>query len=133
MTIILCPTRGGEGSYPNQDKAINLSKDRQARLIFMYVYNVRFLNSITSPLLTDIEEELEELGEFLLVMAQERAEKQGVEAEAVIRHGSFRAALKEVIREYGVDVITFGAATGPEGYTDAGKTGRTLPGCRSWS
>lgn len=118
MTTILCPTRGGEASYPNQDGAIALALKRQAGLIFMYVYNVQFLNMISSPVLADLEEEMDELGEFLLAMAQERAENRGIKADAVVRHGDFTQALLDAIREYNVDTVTMGAAAGPEGYTD---------------
>jgi nucleotide-binding universal stress UspA family protein len=118
MTTILCPTRGGEASYPNQDGAIALAKKRQARLIFMYVYNIQFPHIGVAPFLDDLEKEMDELGEFLLTMAQERAEEKGVTAEAVVRHGDFREALMDVVQEFSVDTVTMGAAAGPEGYTD---------------
>jgi nucleotide-binding universal stress UspA family protein len=117
MTIILCPTRGGEASYPNQDRAIAIARERQADILFLYVSNVRFLDRFASPLLVDIEKELDELGEFMLAMAQERAERAGVKAEAEIRHGVFRQALKEVILERQIALVVMGTATGETGMT----------------
>lgn len=107
---LLCPTRGGEASYPNQDQAIELAKERDAHLIFLYVSNVHFLDLIAAPKVFDIEAELDEMGEFLLIMAQERAAKAGVEADTIVRRGEFRETLKEVIEEYQVTTVVLGAA-----------------------
>lgn len=120
MTTILRPTRGGHASYPNQDRAIAIAKERGADLLFLYVSNVRFLDRVASPVLVDVETELEELGEFLLAMAQERAEKAGVRAEAVVRRGEFRQALEEVIREYEVATVVLGSAAGGTSVTPPG-------------
>ncbi|MGW8319696.1 MAG: universal stress protein [Candidatus Promineifilaceae bacterium] len=109
MTAILYPTRAGDVTHRNQDRVIALAKERQAKLIFLYVSNVRFLDHIASPVPLDlVEEELDELGEFVLIMAQERAEKAGLAAEAVIRRGGFRDALKSVIGEYEVTTVVLG-------------------------
>ena len=107
---LLCPTRGGEASYPNQDQAIQMAKERDAHLIFLYVSNVHFLDLIAAPKVFDIEAELDEMGEFLLVMAQERAAKAGVKADTIVRRGEFRETLKEVIDEYKVTTVVLGAA-----------------------
>lgn len=121
MPIILRPTRGGEASYPNQDRSIAIAKERGASLLFLYVANVRFLDSFASPLLVDVETELEGMGEFLLCMAQERAEQAGVHAETVVLRGEFREALEEVIRKHEeINTLVIG--------TSAGETGVTPPG-----
>ncbi len=107
---LLCPTRGGKASYANQDCAIALAKERGAELIFLYISNVHFLDLTAVPKLFDIESELDEMGEFLLVMAQERAAKAGLEAQTVVRRGEFRETLQEVITEYQVTTVVLGAA-----------------------
>jgi nucleotide-binding universal stress UspA family protein len=108
MGTILCPTRGGEASHPNQDRAISLAKQRGERLIFLYVSDVRFLFKGSGALLGSLETELDEMGEFLLLMAQERAEKQGVQAEREVRRGSFREAIADVIDDHQVTTVVFG-------------------------
>jgi nucleotide-binding universal stress UspA family protein len=111
MTTILRPTRGGEASFPNRDRVIALAKERGADLVFLYVSNVHFLDRVASPVLVDVKAELEELGEFLMAMAQECAEQAGVRAKAVVRHGEFRQALEDVIREYPeITTVVLGAA-----------------------
>ena len=107
---ILCPTRGGEASYPNQDSAISLAIERGADLIFLYVSNVHFLDLIAAPKVFDIEAEMDEMGEFLLTMAQERAAQAGIETDAVVRRGEFRETLKDIIELYQVTTVVMGAA-----------------------
>ncbi len=106
--MILCPTRGGASSRPNQEKAIALAKERGAELMFLYVSNVQFLGLLASPFVVDIETELDEMGEFLLTIAQERAEKAGVHAEALVRRGVFRQVLRDIIQDYPVDAVVLG-------------------------
>jgi nucleotide-binding universal stress UspA family protein len=110
MTTILYPTRGGQSSYSNQDRVIEIAKERGAKLVFLYVSNVRFLEHVTRPAPIEIvEEELDHMGDFLLAMAQERAEKAGWQADAIVRHGSFREAVWTSITELDVDVLVLGA------------------------
>lgn len=110
MTTILYPTRGGPSSYETQDQVIALAKEQKANLVFLYVSNVEFLGNVARPALVDIvEDELDHMGEFLLAMAQERASKAGWQADAVVRRGSFYAALSGVIKEYGVNILALGA------------------------
>jgi len=117
MTTILCATRGGEASYPNQDFAIALAKERNADLLFIYVTDVQFLNRLASPVLVDMEAEMDRLGEFLLLMAKERAEKAGVNAETVVRRGVFRGALEEVAEAHQVSLIMLGSPAGETSIT----------------
>jgi nucleotide-binding universal stress UspA family protein len=121
MTTILRPTRGGEASYPNQDRAITLAKERDADLLLLYVANVHFLDRLAGPVIVDVETELEEMGEFLLALAQERAEKAGVRASTLVLRGEFREALEQVIQEH-EEITTVVLGTAVEG------TGVTPPG-----
>ena len=110
MIKILCPTRGGKESQPNQDFAINLAKERGADLVFMYVSDIQLIGRSAPPIVVDIEEELDELGDFLLSMAQERAEKSGILAKAIVLHGVFAEVLREVIVENKIDTVILGSS-----------------------
>ena len=116
MPIILCPTRGGKSSIPNQEYAIALAKERGAHLIFLYVSNVAFLDNLASPLLVDVADELE-MGEFLLEMARDRAIEADVEADIVVRQGVFREALAAIIDEKQIDTVIIGASEEGAGVT----------------
>lgn len=113
--VILCPTRGGLGSYPNQDRAIAIAKERHAGLLFLYVNNVQFMGLTARPIALDIEEEMHGVGEFLLAMAQERAQREGVDADAIVRRGAFHKVLAQVIGEYHIQTVVMGVSTGDTG------------------
>lgn len=112
MVTILYPTRGGNVTHRNQDWVFALAKERQARLILLYVSNVHFLDYMPTPVSIDrVWEEMDELGDFLLTMAQDRADRVGVSAEKMIRHGRFRDAIKAVIQEKAVSTVILGRPT----------------------
>ena len=107
MTI-LCATRGGERSIYAQDKAIELAQARKDNITFFYVTDVSFLNHSGAAILVDVEAELENLAEFLLLMAKERAEKAGVSADILLEHGVFRDALIRAAEKVDAKVIVLG-------------------------
>ncbi len=118
MTTILHPTRGGEASYPNQDRVIAIAKEQNARLIFLYVSDVQFLNRTASQVVLDVvAKEIDEMGDFVLAIVQERAQKAGLEAEAIVRRGVFSEVLREVIDEYQVDTLILGSSSEGQGLT----------------
>ena len=108
MGRILCATRGGEASRRTQDAAIALAKEQGDELIFLYVADSSFLNHTAAPLVIDVEARLVKMGEFQLLMAQERAAAQGISAQAIVREGKLRAELVGAARELEVDLIVLG-------------------------
>lgn len=117
MATILCLTRGGEKSHPTQDRAIALARARGARLLFLFVSDVRFVFKGSAALLGDIERELDEMGEFLLTMAQERADKAGVQADILVENGAFLDAIKRTIQLHAVSTVVLGAPRDEDRYT----------------
>jgi nucleotide-binding universal stress UspA family protein len=117
MGVVLCPTRGGEASYPNQDRAIQIAKDRGSSILFLYVTDVRFLGRTASPIIVDVEEEISEMGEFLLAMASERADRAGVVSRTSVMSGAFQDALVAAIVGNDVDVVVLGSPGGGTGIT----------------
>ena len=115
MGKILCPTRGGEGSYRTQDAAIAMAKERGDELVFMYVVDLDFLNKTERAVRPDVvAEEMMHLGEFLLAMAQERARKQGIESSYLLRQGDVREEIKTAAVEEGATMVVLGQAAGDE-------------------
>ncbi len=109
MSRILCATRGGEASYRTQDAAIALAKECGDELLFLFVVDTRFLDKARRAVRPDVvAEEMSHMGEFLLAMAQERAQKQGVAAAYVLRRGKLRDELKAAAREEGVGFVVLG-------------------------
>jgi len=114
MGKILCATRGGEASYPTQDAVIALAKEQGDELVFLYVVDMSFLKQTAAPLVVDMESRLEKLGQFQLVMAQERAAAQGLVAQAIVRMGKLRSELVAVAKEIGATIIVLGRSLGPD-------------------
>jgi nucleotide-binding universal stress UspA family protein len=117
-TKILCLTRGGEASYPNQDGAIAIAKERGQDMMFLYISNIEFLDRTAAPKVIDIETELDELGKFLLTMAQERANNAGVTAKTLVRRGVFREVLSDVIEENNFETVILGSSSDDTGLID---------------
>ncbi|OQX63503.1 MAG: hypothetical protein B6I38_01980 [Anaerolineaceae bacterium 4572_5.1] len=113
MGKILCATRGGEASYPTQDAVIALAKEQNDELAFLYVVDISFLNRTAAPLVVDVESRLEKLGQFQLVMAQERAASQGVASQTIVRRGHLQAELAATAKEIGATIIVLGGPLGP--------------------
>ena len=56
------------------------------------------------------------MGDFLLAMAKERAQKAGVKARSTVRSGVFSQVLREVIDEYPLDTIVLGSSGARTGH-----------------
>jgi hypothetical protein len=109
MSRILCATRGGEASYRAQDSVIARAKEEGSTILFLYVVDLEFLKRTPHAVRHDVvQREMDRMGSFLLAMACERAAKQGVEAQPVLRHGSLASALTEVALEEEVTLIALG-------------------------
>jgi nucleotide-binding universal stress UspA family protein len=108
MGKILCATRGGEASYRTQDKAIALTKERGDTLLFLYVADLHFLDKTAASIVVDVGDEVTKMGEFLLLMAQERAREAGVEASLITRQGDVRQQIKAAAVEEDVDLVVLG-------------------------
>jgi len=117
MIKILAPTRGGQASYVNQDRAISLAKEQGAELSFLYITDISFLEHHSVPILINLEDDLDEMGGFVLTMAQERASKQGIEAQALVRRGHFGDVLSKVIEEGEFDCLILGNPQEDSGIT----------------
>jgi nucleotide-binding universal stress UspA family protein len=114
MGKILCATRGGEASYRTQDKAIALARERGDELLFLYVADIRFLDKTHAPIVVDVEQEMVKMGEFLLLMAQERAAEQDVPATTLCLKGEMREELSKVARQQAVSLVVLGRPAGEE-------------------
>lgn len=90
-----------------------MAKREGARVLFLFVVDVEFLRLTARGVRPEVvAAELENMGEFLLALACERAAAQGVEADACVRHGPLIEALESAAIDYEVDAIAFGKPAG---------------------
>ena len=115
MGRVLCATRGGKASYRTQDAAIALAKERGDELAFLFVVDVCFLKRSRRAVRPEVViAEMTRMGEFLLQMARERAESQGMDADVLLHCGHLREALKAAAREHRADLLVLGKPAGDE-------------------
>jgi nucleotide-binding universal stress UspA family protein len=112
MGTILCATRGGEASNLTQEKVIALAKERGDELLFLFVVDLHFLDKTAAPIVVDVKNDIADMGEFLLLMAKERAAKENVEADILIREGEVIEELIKVALEKQVSLIVLGRPVG---------------------
>jgi nucleotide-binding universal stress UspA family protein len=87
MSGVVCAIRGGASSQPTINQAIRTARETGLPLYFLYVLNLDFLMRAGQSRTQTISEEMQELGEFILLAAQAQAKSQGVTADGVIREG----------------------------------------------
>jgi nucleotide-binding universal stress UspA family protein len=111
MGKILCPTRGGEGSYRTWDAAIAMARQQSDELVFLYVVDLDFLSKTERAVRPDVvAEEMKHMGEFLLSMAQERARNQGVNAQYILREGDVATQIKAAAVDEKATLVVLGHA-----------------------
>lgn len=108
MGRILCATRGGETSYRAQDAAIALALEQGDQLDFFYAVDINFLEKTAAPIVVDAENEVTKLGEFLLLMAKERAKGSGLEAGTILATGEFREELCSLLKQGEFSLVLLG-------------------------
>jgi nucleotide-binding universal stress UspA family protein len=110
--VIVCATRGGEGSRVLQLEAVERAQHSKAILLFIYVVNHRELGDLEAGQIPDVEAELTWLGETLLLLAQNRALEVGVSAEIALLTGSPLTEIANHARTRAADLIMLGAPRG---------------------
>jgi nucleotide-binding universal stress UspA family protein len=108
MSGIVCAVRGGPASQPTIAKAVALAQETNLPLYFLYVVNLDFLSQTVTSRVHTISQEMREMGEFILLMAQETSARQGVSAEAVIRNGSVGEELMKLCQELEANYLVLG-------------------------
>ena len=108
MPGIVCAVRGGPASQPTIAQAITLTQETGLPLYFLYVVNLDFLAQTPTSRVHTISQEMHQMGEFILLMAQETAARQGISAEGVVRHGSVGEELIGLCHELEADYLVLG-------------------------
>lgn len=108
MPGIICAIRGGPESQPTIEKAIEISKETGKTIFFLYVVNLDFLSRTSSSRTHTIQEEMREMGEFILIQAEETAKAAGVHAESVIRNGNVSEEIVTLSHEKDADYVILG-------------------------
>ena len=76
---------------------------------------------MAAPIVVDVEDEVHDLGEFLLLMAKERAAKQGVTAQTICQKGKVSKEIKKAVRKYKASYVVLGRPADDDGNKSAFK------------
>jgi nucleotide-binding universal stress UspA family protein len=108
MSGIICAIRGGPASQPTIEKAIALAQETGLPLHFLYVVNLDFLSHTSSSRVHTISQEMHQMGEFILLTAQDAAAAQHITAQGVVRHGSVGKEIVSLCHELVADYLVLG-------------------------
>lgn len=114
MPGIVCAIRGGPKSKPTIERAISLAKESDLPIYFLYVVNLNFLSRTESSRVRIISDEMEQMGDFILLGAQAKAEKLGVQSDGVVRHGTVGDEIIALSQELKADYVVLGRPRGEQ-------------------
>jgi nucleotide-binding universal stress UspA family protein len=117
---IICAVRGQPESRITVTKAIDLALEHDASLTFCLVIDVEFLGQ-SAPTLTPLSaayRQLEDLGEFSMLILCDRAQRRGVKKVGyLIRKGNIPAELRQLVHEVRAEVMVLGRPVHGTGYS----------------
>lgn len=109
MTGIVCAIRGGPDSKITIDKAIDLAKQMNLPLYFLYVVNLEFLRHTITNRVQVAEDEIRKMGEFILLNTQQLAFTKGVSSvHPVSRVGNVRDEIISLCNQIQADYVVLG-------------------------
>ena len=111
MSLIVCATGNGDRSRSVQARAVEAARRQQKRLVFVHVVDVEQLAELDESLREAARAELAWLGSAIMRLAQDRAHRQGVQAESVVLYGNVCSALEDFLTHQPVDLLLMGEAS----------------------
>lgn len=109
MPGIICAIRGGPSSQSTIERSIDLSQENGQTIYFLYVVNLDFLTYSSSSRFDRIHKDISQMGEFILLDAQEKAQKQQTDAEIVIADGDVVDQIIKLALDKDADYIILGS------------------------
>lgn len=107
---IVCAVRGQVHSRATVSRAIDLALAHGARLTFVHVIDAEFLAYATVGIPRLMLQELRSMGEFLMVILKERAERRGVaQVDTALLEGHFDRALLTYLQRQSAEMVVLGA------------------------
>jgi nucleotide-binding universal stress UspA family protein len=108
MSGIVCAVRGGPNSQATIARAIELAKETNLSLYFLYVVNLDFLSRTSSSRVHTISREMRQMGEFIILTAQAKAAAEDIPAQGIIRQGDVGQEIVDLCHEIEADYLVLG-------------------------
>jgi nucleotide-binding universal stress UspA family protein len=106
---IVCAIRGGISSRYAEERALELSKERSADIVFVHIIDPELVHRTEKPLSEAVLTEMEYMGESFLCIAAERARIQHVNAQKVVLHGPVTETLENYLTDSQTTVLVIGS------------------------
>jgi len=90
------------------DKAIELSLETKLEVHFLFIVNLDFLRSSYYSHMNTIEEEINQMGEFILLDVISKSAKKGIVANSAIRKGKVSEEIIKYCQEIMADFVILG-------------------------
>jgi nucleotide-binding universal stress UspA family protein len=95
-------------------QAVEFASKKKLPLFFVYVINLEFLSHTASSRVRTITHEMRQMGDFILLIAEERALDSGISAQGIVRQGSVTEEIIAMCREVDADYVVLGQPQGHE-------------------
>ena len=106
---IVCAARGGPLIQPSVRRALELACEANARLTFLYILDVEFMKYTTLGRADVVFEELDKLGQFMMLRLCEYANQAGcTNVDYAIRHGTVKEEILAYLSEAWPDLLVLG-------------------------
>jgi nucleotide-binding universal stress UspA family protein len=117
MAGIVCAIRGGPDSQPTIGAAISLALKQKLQLYFLYIVNLDFLSHTNSSRVQAITQEMQQMGEFILLTAKASADSQGVSAQGIVRQGNVMEEIANLCHELEAGFLVMGSPKAQQGHS----------------
>lgn len=114
MPGIVCAVRGGPDSLHTIKSAVQFASEASLPLYFVYVINLDFLSHTASSRTRTITQEMRQMGDFILLIAEEKALDLGVEAQGTVRQGNVGEEIIALCKDVGAEYVFMGQPKGLE-------------------
>jgi nucleotide-binding universal stress UspA family protein len=109
VTHVVCAVRGVPQSRETVTRAIDLALENHAKLTFVHVVDVEFLEHATVGPPSVVYNELVEMATFAMLILCDRAQRRGVrDAEYALREGDIREELLRFAVETHAELMVIG-------------------------
>lgn len=112
---VVCAIRGGLDSQSTIAKAVDLAREKDLTIHFLYVISQEWLPDSDQGRSEDLSGHLRQMADAVLARAQALANSHGVDAQSSVRHGDVEQEIAKVCRGEQASYLVLNAPQAKEG------------------
>ena len=124
VNTIICATKGSKESQVAEDKAIELAKENNSTLIFLYIIDIELLDKggdVSEAAIEDLEGGMKNIGNVILESAIEKAVEKGLNSQNIKKSevkGNFLEEIKKQVDQHKADLVVIGHSLANKGFLE---------------